>query len=113
MQKGNESTPEWDDATRARIGGVLVSILMSVAKVNVRKETPQGLIEDFHPAFYHGMQFIAGNRVGVIKVHTDISNILSGTSLTESIQPQALPMLVEPKPWNSFYGGGSLYSKLL
>ena len=86
---------------------------MSVAKVNVRKETPQGLIEDFHPAFYHGMQFIAGNRVGVIKVHTDISNILSGTSLTESIQPQALPMLVEPKPWNSFYGGGSLYSKLL
>lgn len=111
MQKGNESTPEWDDATRARIGGVLVSILMSVAKVNVRKETPQGLIEDFHPAFYHGMQFIAGNRVGVIKVHTDISNILSGTSLTESIQPQALPMLVEPKPWNSFYGGGSLYSK--
>lgn len=111
MQKGNESTPEWDDATRARIGGVLVSILMSVAKLKVTRETPQGLIEDSHPAFFHSMQFIGGNRVGVIKVHTEISNILSGTSLTESIQPQALPMLVEPKPWNSYYGGGGLYSK--
>ncbi|EMG46746.1 RPO41 DNA-directed RNA polymerase [Candida maltosa Xu316] len=111
LDKEDDLTPFWDNSTRSRVGGVLVSFLMSIAKVKVRKHTPKGLLEDYHPAFYHGMQFIGGQRIGVIKIHSEISKCLTGTSFTESIQPQALPMLVKPKPWASFYGGGGLFTK--
>lgn len=74
-------------------------------------KTPEGVIKDLHPAFYHGVQFIGGQRVGVIKVHAEISKLLTGTSFAESVQPQYLPMLIRPKPWTSFHGGGSLFSK--
>lgn len=46
-----EADPEWDHATRSRVGGVLVSFLMAIAKVKVRRQTPKGTIEDYHPAF--------------------------------------------------------------
>ncbi|KAI5953595.1 RPO41 [Candida jiufengensis] len=107
----DENGPDWDNGTRSRIGGVLVSFIMAVAKVKVRKYNNGSQIEDYHPAFFHGMQFIGGNRIGVIKIHNEIAKNLTGTSFTESIQPQSLPMLVKPKPWNSFYGGGGLYSR--
>lgn len=106
-----EADPEWDHATRSRVGGVLVSFLMAIAKVKVRRQTPKGTIEDYHPAFFHSMQFVGGQRFGVIKIHNEISKNLSGTSFMETIQPQSLPMLVKPKPWDSFYGGIGLYSK--
>lgn len=107
----DETDPQWDHATRSRIGGVLVSFLMAIAKVKVVRQSPNGVIQDYHPAFFHSMQFVNGQRIGVIKVHNEISKNLSGTSFMESIQPQSLPMLVKPKPWESFYGGVGLYSK--
>ncbi|KAI5949646.1 RPO41 [Candida margitis] len=107
----DETDPEWDHATRSRVGGVFVSFLMAIAKVKVKRQTPKGAIEDYHPAFFHSMQFVGGQRFGVIKVHNEIGKNLSGTSFMETIQPQSLPMLVRPKPWDSFYGGCGLYSK--
>lgn len=111
IKKEEDETPEWDNLTRSRVGGVLVSALMTVSKVRVAKNTPEGTLEDLHPAFYHGVQFIGGQKVGVIKVHSEISKLLTGTSFAESVQPQFLPMLITPKPWTAFYGGGSLFSK--
>lgn len=111
IKKDEDEIPEWDNVTRSRVGGVLVSALMTVSKVRVVKKTPEGVIKDLHPAFYHGVQFIGGQRVGVIKVHAEISKLLTGTSFAESVQPQYLPMLIRPKPWTSFHGGGSLFSK--
>ncbi|KAI5966494.1 RPO41 [Candida pseudojiufengensis] len=107
----DETGADWDNGTRSRVGGILVSFMMAVARVKVRKYNNGTQIEDYHPAFFHGMQFIGGQRIGVIKIHNEIAKNLTGTSFTESIQPQSLPMLVKPKPWSSFYGGGGLYSR--
>ncbi|CAI5758891.1 unnamed protein product [Candida verbasci] len=113
-----EEVQEWDNQIKAKIGGVLIAFIMSVAKVKVKKfitnentKLPSA-IEEYHPAFYHGIQFVAGSRVGVLKLHNELIKNLSGSTFTEAIQPQSLPMLVEPKPWDDFYGGGnSSYSR--
>ncbi|KAI3402432.2 RPO41 [Candida oxycetoniae] len=102
---------EWDEVIRTKIGGLLISFVMSIAKIKVRKEINGKVEEDVHPAFFHGMQFANGKRLGVIKIHSNLQKQLTGTAFIDSIQPQTLPMLVEPKKWSSFYGGGTLYTK--
>ncbi|RCK56352.1 DNA-directed RNA polymerase, mitochondrial [Candida viswanathii] len=111
IRRKADQTPEWDNYTRARVGGFLVSALVTAAKVPVSQKTLEGTVQDEHPAFFHTVQFVGGNRYGVIKIHPTISKLLSGTNFSECIQPQMLPMLIEPKPWSSYYGGGALFSR--
>ncbi|CAK9438697.1 uncharacterized protein LODBEIA_P29210 [Lodderomyces beijingensis] len=104
---------DWDNFTRARVGGVMMSLIMSVAKVQVKSSSKDPAFENSvqdHPAFYYGVQFVNGLRYGVIKVHNEIQKISSRVS-AQTVQPQSLPMIVKPCGWNSFYGGGNLYSR--
>ncbi|KAF9402672.1 DNA-directed RNA polymerase [Mortierella sp. AD011] len=103
-------TPVWPESTRAKLGSVLTTLLMDCAKVQIPSfdpETNQKIVEEI-PAFYHVYQYNKGQRVGVIKVHNHISEILSKEPIGNLIHPSLLPMLVHPRPWLSYNDGGYL-----
>ncbi|KAF9439303.1 DNA-directed RNA polymerase [Entomortierella beljakovae] len=103
-------TPVWPESTKAKIGSVLATILMDCAKVQIPSfdpETNEKIIEDV-PAFYHAYQYNKGQRVGVIKLHNHITEILSKEPIGNYIHPSLLPMLVHPRPWLSYNDGGYL-----
>ncbi|KAF9112388.1 DNA-directed RNA polymerase [Mortierella sp. AM989] len=103
-------TPVWPESTRAKLGSVLTTLLMDCAKVQVPSfdpETNKKIVEEI-PAFYHAYQYNKGQKVGVIKVHHHISEILSKEPIGNLIHPSLLPMLVHPRPWLSYSDGGYL-----
>ncbi|KAG0277191.1 DNA-directed RNA polymerase [Linnemannia exigua] len=103
-------TPLWPESTRAKVGSVLTTLLMDCAKVQIpsfNPETNESIVEDI-PAFYHAYQYSKGQRIGVIKVHNHISEILSKEPVGAVIHPRLLPMLVHPRPWLTFNNGGYL-----
>ncbi|KAG0237059.1 DNA-directed RNA polymerase [Actinomortierella wolfii] len=103
-------TPLWPESTRAKVGSVLTTLLMDCAKVQVPSfdpETNKEIIEDI-PAFYHTYQYAKGQKIGVIKVHSKISEILSKEPVGAVIHPRHLPMLVHPRPWLTYNNGGYL-----
>ncbi|KAF9354098.1 DNA-directed RNA polymerase [Mortierella sp. NVP85] len=103
-------TPVWPESTRAKVGSVLTSLLMDCAKVRIPSydpETNESITEEI-PAFFHGYQYHKGQKIGVIKVHNYISEILSKEPIGTLIHPSLLPMLVHPRPWLSYKNGGYL-----
>lgn len=106
------SSNSWPNYVRAKIGSLLLSLFLRVAKVNVYGTDPTTgrQVKGRGPAFYHTYQYQGGNKVGVIRPHKVVANYLTGETAASSIQPQNLPMLVEPRPWTSWNQGGYYYS---
>ncbi|CAN3374178.1 hypothetical protein DIURU_003999 [Diutina rugosa] len=107
-----QSSSEWSENVLGKLGSVLTSYLISVAKVNVKAKDPATgkVIKASQPVFHHTYQHCGGQRVGVIKIHREVMKRLAGDELSACIQPQLLPMLVPPKPWTSYSGGGFLFT---
>ncbi|QSL65643.1 hypothetical protein MERGE_002956 [Pneumocystis wakefieldiae] len=106
-----EIYPKWPMAVKAKIGSILISILMHVAKIDVVTETENGNISQKAPAFYHTYQYQKGRKLGVIKLNDQLMKQLGSQPLRGNIHPRLLPMLVEPKPWISWDSGGYYLSK--
>lgn len=98
----------WDSESRCRIGSLLLSFLLQVAKVEVKGIDPStGETKiALAPAFYHTYDFQNGGRIGVIKLNQGFANKLGKDRLDQSIQAQYLPMVCKPKPWTSHNDGG-------
>ncbi|KAL3240124.1 DNA-directed RNA polymerase [Nakaseomyces bracarensis] len=105
----------WPQHVRAKIGSVLVSFLMHVAKISVEGRDPVTRQKVFGeaPAFAHTYIYHNGSKLGIIKIHKSLVNRLNGERLLASVQPQLLPMLVKPRPWKSWKSGGYLYTQSL
>ncbi|CAI4437194.1 BAI_1a_G0016520.mRNA.1.CDS.1 [Saccharomyces cerevisiae] len=103
----------WPQSIRARIGSVLISMLIQVAKVSVQGVDPvtKAKVHGEAPAFAHGYQYHNGSKLGVLKIHKTLIRQLNGERLIASVQPQLLPMLVEPKPWVNWRSGGYHYTQ--
>jgi len=104
---------DWPRAIQAKLGAVLISIIMHVAKVEATatdRATGLPVTEEF-PAFHHTYQYLKGQKVGVIKVHSKIMKQLSSEPLRGNIQPRLLPMIAPPRPWMSSSEGGYYYTK--
>jgi len=106
-------TSEWSYTIYAKLGSVLTSLLMHVAKVPVKAVDPTTgkTVYGVQPAFHHTYQFLSGQKLGVLKIHKEVIRQLAGKSLSNCVQPQLLPMLVPPRPWSSHNDGGYLYSQ--
>ncbi|KAG0042219.1 DNA-directed RNA polymerase [Gryganskiella cystojenkinii] len=103
-------TPVWPESTRAKVGSVLTTLLMDCAKVQIPSfdpETGDKIVEEI-PAFYHAYQYSKGQRIGVIKVHNHITEVLSQDPVSSTIHPRHLPMVVHPRPWLNYRNGGYL-----
>ncbi|EDK40635.2 hypothetical protein PGUG_04733 [Meyerozyma guilliermondii ATCC 6260] len=107
------ATNEWDYPIYAKVGSVLTSLLMHVAKVSVKGTDPVTgkQVKTMQPAFHHTYQFLQGQRLGVLKVHKSLIRQLAGNALSNAVQPQLLPMLVPPRPWVAYNDGGYLFSQ--
>ena len=98
----------WDSESLCRIGSLLLSFLLQVAKVEVKGVDPRtGETKTaLAPAFYHTYDFQNGGRIGVIKLNQGFANKLGKDRLDQSIQAQYLPMICRPKQWTSYNDGG-------
>lgn len=114
--------PEWPTVVKAKLGAVLISMLIHCAKVSVKAaNSPDGTTDELElqqhhqeehvqPAFLHNYQYIRGKKLGVIKLHAEISKKLGTEPLRMSVISRHLPMVVEPRPWNGPRDGGYYYS---
>ncbi|SCV02225.1 LAMI_0G17040g1_1 [Lachancea mirantina] len=111
--KIEESKILWPQEARAKIGSILISMLIHVARVGVEGVDPvtQERIKGEAPAFSHGYQYHNGSKLGVLKIHRTLIHQLNGERLVAAVQPQLLPMLVKPRPWKSWNSGGYHYSQ--
>ncbi|CCD26083.2 DNA-directed RNA polymerase NDAI_0G03060 [Naumovozyma dairenensis CBS 421] len=103
----------WPQAVRAQIGSILISTLIHVAKIDVEGFDPitKTKVYGEAPAFAHSYQYCNGMKLGVIKIHKALINQLNGERLVASVQPQLLPMLVEPREWKNWRSGGYFYTQ--
>lgn len=99
---------EWDYPVYAKLGSVLTSLLLHVAKVPVTGTDPTTgkAVRGKQPAFHHTYQFINGQRLGIIRLHRNLVRQLASNTLINSVQPQFLPMLLPPRDWTSHNQGG-------
>ncbi|OBA23389.1 DNA/RNA polymerase [Metschnikowia bicuspidata var. bicuspidata NRRL YB-4993] len=106
------SEQDWDYPVYAKLGSVLTSFLLQVARVQVTGTEPSTgkRIEGMQPAFHHTHQFVHGQKLGIIKLHKQLVNSLASNTTVNSVQPQLLPMLTPPLDWTSHRTGGYRFS---
>lgn len=111
--KIEESKIMWPQTARAKIGSILISMLIHVSKVEVEGVDPvtKQTVYGEAPAFAHGYQYHNGSKLGVLKIHRSLIHQLNGERLVASVQPQLLPMLVKPRPWKNWKSGGYYYTQ--
>ncbi|CAN3359250.1 DNA-directed RNA polymerase, mitochondrial [Diutina catenulata] len=112
-KKQNDQASEWTDNVYGKLGSVLISHLINIAKVSVRGKDPVTgkSVSGIQPAFHHTYQYANGQKVGVIKLHKEVMRQLGGSDVSSCVHAQLLPMLVPPKPWVSQSRGGFLYTQ--
>ncbi|AET37737.1 DNA-directed RNA polymerase Ecym_1514 [Eremothecium cymbalariae DBVPG len=111
--KIEQSKVFWPYQIRAKIGSLLISMLINVARVEVTGIDPvtKEAVYGEAPAICHTFQYRTGSKIGVLKLHRSLTYQLGGERLNASVQPQHLPMLVKPRPWTSWNSGGYYYSQ--
>lgn len=112
VNKETSSDIEWDYPVYAKLGGVLISFLMHVAKVRVTGKNPTTgeAVEGSQPAFHHTYQFLNGQRLGVIRLHKKLISQIANNTFSNFVQPQLLPMLIPPKDWTGQNTGGYCFT---
>ncbi|KAF8153987.1 hypothetical protein B0H34DRAFT_661867 [Crassisporium funariophilum] len=113
MEDGETWTSTWTQAVRSRVGAVLVECLMDVAEIDRTKIDPvtKETMTESQPAFYSGYEYIRGQKLGVLRLNPVVSERMAKDSLSRTIHPRHLPMLVKPKPWLNYDDGGYIYNK--
>ena len=98
---------QWTLAIKVKIGALLLSHLIDIAKIQVsRKDLETGTeLRDTQPVFFHTFQYMGGKRIGVVRLNTAVLETLSKEPVTSAIA-KYLPMVAEPKPWVGFREGG-------
>ncbi|GAA5994220.1 hypothetical protein JCM5350_007307 [Sporobolomyces pararoseus] len=102
--------PQWTQSIRAKVGSILVSALMDVAKVERTARHPRTgeLVTEVQPAFSHAYQYVRGLKLGIIKVNPMVSERMDQDPLRVTLHPRYLPMVVKPKPWLTWNSGAYL-----
>ena len=98
---------EWSHAIKVKIGALLLSHLMDIAKIQVSRKDPKTgiVLREAQPVFFHTYQYMGGKRVGVARLNSAVLEILAKVPPTAAIA-KYLPMVAEPKPWVGFREGG-------
>lgn len=125
VAKWQSDEGSWGSKLQAKIGGVLVELLLKSARippnltyqdlVKRKKNMEKGITNDMTPqedwplAFKHGYRFVGKKKFGTINCLPEVlETIEAGHSLRETINARYLPMLVPPRPWSAPYTGGYL-----
>ena len=97
----------WPLSTKAKVGAILLSALIEVAKVPVslKNQDTNEPVTQMQPAFSHAFQYKMGKKLGVVVPNKALVSQLQREPV-HSLLAKHLPMLVEPEPWTSFGQGG-------
>jgi DNA-directed RNA polymerase len=102
---------EWSTAVKAKIGGVLLKIMIESAKVETDVEDIHGHVSKVsQAALYTAFERTREKNVGMLKVNSALVDILKREPAA-GVYAKFLPMLVPPKPWKSYKDGGYLFYK--
>ncbi|KAL0061581.1 DNA-directed RNA polymerase [Marasmius tenuissimus] len=112
MQEGEAWSTAWTQATRAKVGGILVECLMDVATVERSMVFKGETVSETQQAFHHCYIHNRGQKLGVIRLNPAVSERLSKDSLGDTLHPRHLPMLVKPKPWLTYNEGGYFFNQV-
>lgn len=99
----------WTSALKARLGAVLISAFIKIAKIDVHFTDSRKGVEhrESQPALVHGYIILKGRRLGVLRFNKAFLARLAkepvGSSLT-----RFLPMIVKPRRWTGFDNGAFL-----
>ncbi|KAI9683599.1 MAG: DNA-directed RNA polymerase [Trizodia sp. TS-e1964] len=105
--------PRWTASLKGKVGGLLLSLLLKAAVVEVPGEIstePNSKSENsikYQPAFSHVNQNRMGKRVGVIMANTHLISKMEREPIGGTVA-KFLPMLVKPQKWTGFNQGGFL-----
>ncbi|KAG0124188.1 hypothetical protein HOY82DRAFT_573798, partial [Tuber indicum] len=114
-----EEIPEWPNTVKVKLGGVLISMLIHVARIPVEAAVP-GLTEGTEssekivqhlPAFQHCYEYQRGRKLGVVKLHPELVKRLGTDDLNFTAIGKSLPMVVRPLPWTDWDEGGYFYTR--
>lgn len=113
-----DTVPAWAIDVRAKVGALLVDILIKVARMPVTAKDPvtgASVTADV-PVFCHSYQLVKRQRLGMVRMHDlmiqkVISTDIGAESSEAFVTPQFLPMLAEPKPWVAWKTGGYYVSQ--
>ncbi|KAG8527416.1 uncharacterized protein KY384_007568 [Bacidia gigantensis] len=106
-------TAHWPSTVSFKIGALLLSKLISIAKVDVSRKNPEtGLdVHESRPVFFHTYQHSKGKRVGIVQLNAAIMDKMAKAPVGSALA-KLLPMVCEPKPWTAFNSGGFLDQNL-
>ncbi|SZF03459.1 unnamed protein product [Blumeria hordei] len=102
-----EGAKPWPLPLKAKVGAVLMSHLMEVAKVSARvkhPETNEELVQ-VQSAFTHAHQYKKGKKTGIVIMNKVLIEQLQREPV-HSLLAKHLPMVVEPDDWRGFEKGG-------
>ncbi|CAI7592671.1 unnamed protein product [Penicillium glandicola] len=102
-----EESIVWSSRSQVKIGGVLMGMLVEVAKVPVWSEDPitKKRTLNMQPAFNHSYQIHFGRRSGHIHMNDKLVEIVAREPPAELLA-RHLPMVCKPKPWTGPRSGG-------
>ncbi|KAI8058022.1 hypothetical protein BDF22DRAFT_663366 [Syncephalis plumigaleata] len=97
--------PNWPTSVRIKLGSLLSSLLMTVAKIPITQKDPatNTITKIETDAFFHTYIFAQGHRTGAIRMHPKLSEMFSRDSIKEALDPR-----ITPRPWVRFDSGGYL-----
>lgn len=105
----DERLSKWSQSTKARVGALLTSFLISVAKIEVICKDPQtgNVHQESQAVFLHNYQHSGGKRIGFLRLNKAMVKKLA-TEPLDSTLSKYLPMLIVPRPWTGFDDGAFL-----
>ena len=105
--RSNVRDAKWDPALKAKIGGLLMRLVIESATMKVPSKAAPGLVE-LEPAFEMKLiQDSAGRQLGVIQWHPDVPKSLKdAVDFRSTVNPCHQPMVAPPRPWERHDRGG-------
>ncbi|KAI4729179.1 DNA/RNA polymerase [Aureobasidium sp. EXF-10728] len=99
----------WPSDVRVKLGAMLVSKLIDVAKIPVSRQHPRTkeIVTQAQPAFLHKTLYESGRKQGWLCPSSELIHKLHREPVAGLIAKR-LPMVIEPKPWTGFSRGGYL-----
>ncbi|KAF2227114.1 hypothetical protein BDZ85DRAFT_257299 [Elsinoe ampelina] len=101
---------EWPLQIKMRIGAMLISKFVEIAKMPITREHPRTKqsITRLRPAFSHKMLYMKGKRQNLVAACPELQEKIRKEPIGGVICKK-LPMLVEPLPWTDYKSGGYLH----
>ena len=107
----DELEVEWRSDIHAKIGVILIKLMMEVCKIDVERD---GQLQTI-PAFWHGLETGIDTKsrglwkkYGLLFADEEVMRRIAMHHMTEAFVPQFLPMVIPPVPWQRQNLGGHL-----